>query len=483
MKRAPRTNRQLSGATRADLSEDLALTLQLMESPWRWRQRAVETFYLESENDVRVTTSYQIEFPPEMLSDLGLAKAENANVILPVTARPKRPLLRFDIETSHGAPAHVLQRLSIASIEASYVRELAEKGPATHDDLAGLTDELLEAMFVFTPQFYKQLLENYGRVNAIRVYLESGIGLVATDDDVERWLETTDMAASLLLRALEEAPDVLSSSENVLLAVPRLASLPQSVAEVDRIVEQYSNAIAAATRAGDNALLAAIGEYGRRWEMLVEVEIPLLRPAVIKVCEDRPLEIEGSGWIWQNVAIGEVPSAHVQFVVPDQAIEIDDFDVRRTNGQSIGLGSFEGVRHTRDTLALYTSVPERPFFVDVGIRLLTAPHIRKSTIAAIVVILSAAAAIGVVGHGDDLVERLTLLVLPTTIGGTIVLTREQSSLATSLNARARRLLAASLLFLWIILLARVFNEGVLSYVHRIGHIVRSIAAVIVRAVT
>src|SRR4051812_9430055 len=114
------------GENRIDLSENLALTLELIERPWRWRQRLVETLEFESGTEVRATSAYQFEFPPELLSELEALDVDIANVILPVTTRPKRPLLRYDLRTTHGAAAYLLSRKSIAYIQAVYVRGLVE---------------------------------------------------------------------------------------------------------------------------------------------------------------------------------------------------------------------------------------------------------------------------------------------------------------------------------------------------------------------
>jgi hypothetical protein len=429
----------------------------------------VETLELESGTEVRASSAYQMEFPPDLLNEFGVADAEWANVVLPVTTKEKRPLLRFDISTSHGAPAHLLNRRSNAAIEANYVRSLAEAGPTATNDLTGLSDELLEAMFVLTPQLFKQTVADYGRVEGISSYLASGIGLQVELDDVRRWLRHLEPAARTLLRALEEPADPLSPTENILIALPELSAAPTTTREVDELVTAYATAIAAADRAQDRELLSALGEYGRRWEMLVEVEVPLGRPFEIKISEDRPLKLEGGGWVWQGVAIGDALSAHIQISAPGTAVEIqqgeDNWGVKALDGTSLGLGIFESARLTRDTLAVYTSVRERPFFVKVGFKLRPALYIRWTAYVAILVTLSAAIAAIFISDTHDLMERLTVLSVPTTVGATIVLIREQSGLATRLNRWPRIILAATLLVLWVVMLVRVLDGGVRFHRH------------------
>jgi hypothetical protein len=454
----------VSGA-RVDLSETLSLTLELIETPWAWRQRLVETLELESGTEVRATSAYQIDFPPEMLEELGVRDAEWANVILPVTTRAKRPLLHFNIGTSHGRPAHLLTRRSNAGIEAQFVRALIENGPTPNKDLAALTDELLEAMFIVTPQPYEQLLEQRGGVKGLRQYLQREAGLAVSPTDVARWLKMLEPAAAALVNALEEPSSDLSSTENVLLALPELPWRPLTRADVEALVAGYVGAIAAAEGSDDKELLSAIAEYGRRWEMLVEVEVPLGRPTEIWVAEDRPLTLERDGWLWQRVAIGDAPSAHIQVSVPDPALELrakgdKGWKVRALDGKELGLRVFDAARLTRDTIALYTSVRGRSFFVDVGFKLRASRYRQATAAIAFLVTLSAAVAALLITESHDLMERLAVLAIPTSIGATVVLVREQSGLATRVTAKARVLLALALLALWGVMVYRVLGEGV-----------------------
>ena len=464
-------------ARHIDLSDTNRFTLALIEQPRRWRQRHVETLELESATEVRATSAYQIEFPPEMLKEFGVEDAEWANVVLPVTTKQKRPLLRFHIGTSHGAPAHLLNRTSNAGVEANYVLSLADAGPTPSAELDSLKPELLETLFGVTPQYYEQQIGALGLIPGIQHYLASGINLNVDQARIAMWLEALEPAAATILEVLREPADRLSSTENILIALPDLPTAPTDEEEIDELVGSYAAAIAAANEAKDWELLSAIGEYGRRWEMLVEVEVPLGRPCEITVAEDRPLRLEDRGWVWQRVTIGDARSAHVQVSVPDAAVELqegpDDWGVRSIDGtpfglpsgSRLGLGIFESVRVTRDTLALYTSSPERPFFVEVGFRLRPAKYIRwTANIAILVTLISGIAAIFIT-ESHDLMERLAVLAIPTSIGAAIVLIREQSGLAAMLNRTARIALSLVLLFLWGVMLARVLNEGVRFHGH------------------
>jgi hypothetical protein len=115
-------------------------------------------------------------------------------------------------------------------------------------------------------------------------------------------------AGRILAEALDEPPDPFSSSELVLLALPRMDPLPRTLAEIDELVECY---------------LAGARRPRRR----------------------RP-------------------------VVPDgpRPVQITQFDVCDIHDRPLAPAWIEGLHWTSEALQLYSSEPGRPYYIRLRLR-------------------------------------------------------------------------------------------------------------------
>lgn len=449
---------------RADLSEDSAFLLELLDDTHAWRERLVEEFVFAAASHVRASSSYQIDIPRALVEQyVALDRVRSANVLLPLTTRPKRALLSFDLTGHAGAPAHLLTRKNVAGLQAEYLRRLSETSKAARELRGRLADALLEAVCVFTPDLFRSFADQVQWYRsdrferALLAYLRSGLdGIPIRLDDIFRWRELTIPTAGILARQLEEPPERFSSSEEILLALPRLDPRPRTVGEIDAIVVGYAEAIRAADEAGDSDLLIAVCEYGRRYEMVVETEIPLLEPATIKIVEDRPLAATRRGWTTQRFALGDARSAHMEARVADPYVCLGR---RRVviglDGEPIALGPLETARQTDEILSIYSAETERPYYVDVRLRLRPRLQVRLSAWVITLVNVAAAIVALIVGGAGDLYARLALLIVPTTIAAAVALAREQTALAFRLQALVRAGIMLSIVALWTVALAQV----------------------------
>jgi len=440
-----------------DLTMSSDFTFKLLDDTWAWRQRLVEEFHIGSTWHAIVSSAYQVEFPQGLLGSID-DTAEAVRALIPIATRPKRPLLGFDIHTSTSSGAHLVLRVSIAAIQAEYLARLRDSAASTDSIGAGLPDALLEAISVFTPDVYKEFdRDAEWAPERAADYLSAGLGFSMPVQEVQRLCELQDQAGLQLATALQEPRDPLSSSEQVLLAVPRVDPLPTSSGEVTALVEGYVGSIERATRLADNGLLVALAEYGRRWEVIVETVVPLREPARITLIEERPLELRRNV-THQRVSLGDARSAHAQFRITDPAVELvpigDGSDVVDLFGQTVGVPHLEGVRDTPEALALYSADPDRPYFVEVRLKLRPTLEVRVVTWALQVLILMAIAVAATVG-GRDLGAVLGLVTVPTTFAVALLLVREETSLAARLQRTPRLCLLASVAALWLVVFARV----------------------------
>jgi hypothetical protein len=440
-----------------DLSDHTDFTFALLDDTWAWRHRLVERFTLGSVWDARVESTYQIEMPSALMASFLPAReprAEAVRALLPVTTRSKQILLGFGIR-AEGGGAHRLSRLSIASIQAEYLTRLVRAHPLAQRLQPGLAPPLLEAIGLFMPAVYRQFdPEVSGSPDAVAAYLTAGLGFPVSPDNTQHWLDRLRSPRQLLVDALEEPPDDTSSSENVLLAIPSMAAKPHSTHDVSELVERYSASVETAA-AGGQDILAVLGEYGRRWEVIVEMEVPLHAPTTVTIIEQRRLGPLRRGRTVQRFALGDARTGHAEFHVSDHAVVLaKNYGVKDLLGRTVAVPIIEDVRDTSESLALYSSDPTRPYYVDVELRLKPAFAIRAVTWALLLLVYSATVAALLV-DGPDKTDALGVLSVPTTFAVALLLVREQSSLAARLQRLWRFLLLMGTALLWTVVLVRL----------------------------
>lgn len=445
---------------RVDLSEDSGFFLELLFSKQLWRERLVGELRFGEGDHVHFKSSYQIGFPPELLRASKVPSgARYANILLPLTTREKRPLLNFGLAGPGGCPATLTSRASIANLQAQYLQLLAEDSSA-FDQLRRIDPQLYESISVFSPGVFERWFWDRGDSEAsLARYLSNGLGWPVSLSDVRRWRDKTTEVASILVAHLHEPPDPLSSSEEVLLALPVHNPLPGSREEVDRLIANFHGGVAAADRVGAVDYLEVLAEYGRRYEVVVEVEVPLLEPSRIKIEEDLPVKVEhrdGDVWVEaeSKFPLGDARSAHLEVRVDDPHVEITAFEIRDSKGQD-AEGSLEAVRETSEACAFYSSNPDRPFYVAVLLSLSVArPLIAQAAILSMANVVAAAAIIFVSADGSP-GGSLAALTIPTTVAAAFALVREQTALADRLQRGPRIALAFTALALWLVAIASI----------------------------
>jgi hypothetical protein len=441
----------------ADLTTSSAFTLALLDDTWRWRQRIVEELEFGSSEHLTVTSSFQIEFPPNLVGPfIAGSPAHFAKVLLPLVTREKRPLLRFDVTGPGETQGHLIRRHSIAAIAGEHLGRLAASSAASATITPGLPPGLLEAICVTTPTIFREFTTNHPDIGgAIVAYLSDGLGLPIPHDRAHAWYDEQREVADVLAGTLGEPSDPCSSSEWLFVALPRLEPRPQTIDEVEQLLHRYRRAVLAAKGAGDEPLLLALAEYGRRYELILELEVPLRGPFSVKVSEQRPLDLQRGGWTRQRFGLRAASSFHCEARTTDYAIEIADFEVHDLQGGRVGIPPLEGVRHTKEFLALSSSDPERPAAMIVSLRLRPTRDVRLISAFIAVIAVVAAVVAALVQIDEGFVDALNLLLVPTTFAVTIVLLREQSALAARLQRRWRLTLGLAIAVLWITTLIRL----------------------------
>jgi hypothetical protein len=189
---------QAHQAETVDLSRESAFTLELLDDTWAWRHRLVQSLQFGAPSHVEVQSKYQVEVPPSLLEAFDVpSTARQLRALLPITTRPKEQLLNLALAGPGGAPAHLLTRASIASIQAEYLTLLIKSSSASGVDEL-LPNRLLEAACLFTPR----IARTYGDLRSastLREYLVTGTGVQLTVDQVTDWCQALQPASWALI--------------------------------------------------------------------------------------------------------------------------------------------------------------------------------------------------------------------------------------------------------------------------------------------
>lgn len=442
------------GNETVDLSEDSAFLAVLLDDTAGWRSRLRERLEFRSSTHVRVTSEFQVSFDATLFEGLlDVGRTRSINVMLPLTTRAKRPMVN---ECFHGpaGEAQLLRRSASALLQAAYVHELAADSPASGLGEV-LTLDLLQAICRFTPERYERLRDDVGPVEALRRLYErrevNALDLPA--GRVERWLTLLQEPRRILTAALAEGPSCTSSSENLLLALLEYRQR-LTLDDIEDIVVEYRRGLASARAAEDEKLLSTVAEYGRRYEVILEVELPTTEACTVSMAEDRRLELHHRSY--RHVfRCDDAPSVHLEARIDDPAVALSALVPDRAIGGVLHDETFEAHRVSEDAGTLYSARDDRPDFVEVLVTLAPARSVRST--AAGLVLLDVLGIVGVLcsPHDDKFLDRVAVLVVPTTLAATFALIREQTTLASVLLRPWRRALAWTIAVLWLIVVVEL----------------------------
>jgi hypothetical protein len=468
---------------------DPAIVLELLNAHLDWRQRLVQQFeFAGATTEARVTSSYDIRFPDDFLSRHSLPRWGTARLILPLGSRRKELLLRVALAGPTGEDAELVLRSEASRYQGEWMRQLLEGCPseapirdglvsARPPDLAAMPDQLwiaalFRAICNFTPhrviQHVKLRAPRAEGIDALAVFLTtwSVIDPPPTHQDVLDWYEALAPVRAKFGAPPHRHDHPFSSSEVPVLVLEEIKT-QWTPAEIGGFIDGYVQAVIAADDDEDLALISALAEYGREFEILVEATVPLGQTFSIRLSEDRPLGERTR--LRQRLGLGEAQSVHIEARVDDHVVEFGGRPYRRAprslrnkpvleypdGTRRSPPHEFDGWRATPETIALYSTTSGETGPVDLlaGMRATGLARLTTWIFAAIDVI--AAGEVLRVAQDGLYVERLAVLVVPTTLAATVVLAREQSALSARMQFPARLVLLLTLVGLWVATLVEI----------------------------
>lgn len=439
-----------------------------MEEANEWRQRSVTEIVLRERDYVDLTTAYQICLPLELIRKYA-SKARIGDTIrlrLPFSVRPKQLLLDTDFTGYRNNSTSLLLRDEIATIQAEQLLKKNEL-PLDNDSLIYITLVGVSRYMVpgwrqyNSPRgFLKWPIALYRRTKfgkkkhmskAIAKYLDDELNDVKVEPNhVNDWLELLKPAASKLIEALGEGEHTDSSADCVLLAIPFMEKSPTGLKAIDEVVETYSRFV----NSLDQESLRLLANYGRRWQAIVETVVPIGVPCTIRMSERRPWPGSIRHRMVQEIQFGNAKSTHIEIRVASDAVMISKPRVLDFANKTVGY--FDELRDTPHAAAIYTSDPRCPDFARVRVNA-RASYIYQLLVFGLfypLVTFAIIAAVSLPGS-SHFVNSLTLLVLPITLVGAFVISREPTSLAERLLLPLRFLMASSVVALWTIAIVRL----------------------------
>ncbi|HYM53810.1 MAG TPA: hypothetical protein VES97_00495, partial [Solirubrobacteraceae bacterium] len=301
---------------------------------------------------------------------------------------------------------------------------------------------------------------------ALASYLSDGLPstdrTLLTPEAVGRWRQQTSRVRGLLRDVLKEPASDVSSAEEVLLALPGMVSPPQNAYEISALVDRYCAIVEDLDRRNATDALRALADSGRRWIVIAELTVPVGERFAVHLSEDRRLDLDGKQRSRQRFALGDAGSAHLEVRLADSNVHLGRRGAlicRDPLGRTVELPPLESARFTRETSSLYSSVPERPRFLDVEISLRLIGSLRAMPL----LVGGLAAAAVVIGlllpRKPDLITSLAVVVVPITVAAALLAVREQTALASRLQAWPRALVVVATMALWSAVLLRLLWGG------------------------
>lgn len=437
-----------SVASHMRLSNNSDFYRRLLVESNRWRRRLEINLLCTSATHVQVTSNYLIDFHESVFDGyLDPQAVERIDVLLPLTTRTKAPLINPGFSGPFG-PAHLPLRATGSQLGADYLLSLVRNAGIAAVE-TGLPNRLLEAICLFSPGPYQPHAEVAPEAKAISRYLaeRSGGKLNVSWVWVQRQLAQLDATRQILLEHLGEPRCAWSSSENPLLILPLMPEVAGQE-QAERLIGDYREAVRLAHEHEQGPLLAGLAEYGRRYELIVAVELPTIDMATVTFVEDQQIDFP-QGWHLDHVfSSGSAASVHLEARIADPAVAIVGKKLFDECDNPVKPAYIEGFGYGSETATFYSSVPDRPAFM--RLRLTLRPAVELQAVAFLLGMVNLVACAGlIILNGDGLdPDEIAVLVVPTTLAATFALVREQSTLASALLSRWRAWLGLTVLILW-----------------------------------
>lgn len=429
-----------------NLIDDRKVTTAFLSNPLQWRVRVVEELTVDAATHCLRRRSLQVAPLRPMLGDQVDSEDSEALVALNVAPMPRGPLLDFSIDGPKG-DAWLLPRTEIAQRQADYLAEVAAAANCAVDAtqykvLAHLLG-FSESGWDFSEKSFK-----------FDDYLEDGLGLKVSEAAVQEW-RAIGISCRTILGPYSDSSKVYSVCEEPALALPSLYDNSEGLgfneAEGTEYLQSYIRLLkqvkAASNDSGPSGeaaseFLEALADYGRYYDLIVAVKVPLDEPFLIKYSERRSIRLDRFRNIGkQELVISDAQSNHVTFKVADPNVRIVGFKALKPGSEYFAYGSFLA-RSDEQTKSFYAHGIDRDYRVELVFKLALLSRLQLVPYFAAALISLLAVAL-LLERTNDL-KTLALVVGPSALAASVLLAREPSTLGSRLRLLSTVVLGAAL---------------------------------------
>lgn len=434
-------------STKAALADNRAVTSLLISQPLEWRVRAVEELVIDSATSCQRRRSLQVAPLRTLLADYVTPTHETAILALNVAPMPRGPLMEFDIKGPNGA-AWLLPRPEIARRQALYLGDLA----AAHGrDLSEPVLSLLTTIVGFTGEWFSR-----NGPMSLEEYLEEGLGRSITADTVDYWRHVGDECRKILRPRVDEFRDY-SAPENPALVIPELfaANIVASDKEASSLLAEYADLLDFLERQAPvddlptyaDDFLNALADYGRNYDLIAAMEVPLDEPFIVKYSERRNLNISlFANTSQQSVFIADAQSNHISLKVSDPSVRLRQFSAKNFDLSGYAVGAYQP-RQDDQSVAIYAHEAEREYRVNLQFSL--APLRRLEVVPYLAAAMLTLLTLALLEQQPNTLRDLAIIAGPAALAASVLLAREPTTLGSRIRLLSSTALFCALTFLLI----------------------------------
>lgn len=466
----------------------------LLEDQQSWRMRAEERIELSSalwsvrSREIHVKPLIEVESSRLQTALRGLPQrkcaeggGEGVTLILPITDLPKFPLLDFQIVVAGQSVPRILRDRN-DQIQARYVRYLSRRASVSFANGRRRREVLLNLLaeiFGFPASIQEHLLDSFATVEE---YVQENLPARAQSAIYSNWNTISDKIADLAIDYTFPVRE--NAAQHPLLALPALIkNHATSYTEAHFALEDLRDLLFAARDKiasndpkADSAekLMSTYFGYGLRWVAMARCTVPLDRPFTISVSDKRTIfwdvpRMHDSplikkvqkvrDWLLPTarhvIAFSDAESNHVHISVPNSGVELV---TKKCSARDVRYGRLgRNPQKEYPTREHYTRYDSKSSDVRLWIecrlrlsmsRLIMMWGVTSATLSAWVLVMFFAAwnyQAEARLNGSD----VAAILLPVTLAGSLLLTRESSTLAMRVKRLAQGLLMLALAILWI----------------------------------
>lgn len=439
----------------AQLSDVTDVTTWLLMEPLAWRVRVVEHILLDSAHNCERRRSVQCAPLRPFLADRGLVvgpSMRTAMVVLNVASVPRGPLMNFDVQGPLG-PAYLLPRLVIAERQAAFLRRLA------NDASLEVTDGCYALICGMVGMPLGDPLAEYGsRQFSLGNYLRGGLGIPDLTRYEARWADLGESCVDLLGDRVDGDEDSIPPL-NPVLALPEAMSLLQLPADesslevLDRAIADLFELLTKADRmdrspsepGAASEFLNSLADYSVAYDLMVATKVPLDEPFLLKYSERRDLKLDPWQHVGsQEVVISDAASNHVVLEVTDPNVELRGVRATAAGSDTVVYGGFSS-RDTGQAWTFYASDMDRDY--RATLHFTARPIWRVGIVPYVVTLLLVLLTAGLWSSGTRELSQLAIVAGPSALAASVLLARDQSTLAAHLRRRTDLMVACALVAL------------------------------------